>query len=167
MLFLGRKPNCSSRCNPRLFTSRRTLVKGSSRRVAKNVKCTYGSIGRRQSGVLSRLQYGFHASVFPCWWEVRLRRAFKHLWERLSLALVDVSGPWTECRSGSEPCQSWDPSWPVGSPRSWFTCGGILICAHRLINHLSNCRVRQVVHRLKLSPYTVGQGFRFLGICDS
>jgi hypothetical protein len=34
---------------------------------ASRVKQTYGSIGRGQRAGLSRLQYGYDASVFPCW----------------------------------------------------------------------------------------------------
>jgi hypothetical protein len=37
---------------------------------------------------------------------------------------------------------------------------GALAGSHRLMNHLSNCRVRRVVHLLKLSLKVVGQSFR-------
>jgi hypothetical protein len=37
-------------------------------------------------------------------------------------------------------------------------CEGLLVCAHRLINHLNNCRVQRVVHRLK-QPQCCRPGF--------
>jgi hypothetical protein len=47
---------------------------------------------------------------------------------------------------------------------SFGSFAGAYSCPHRLINHLNSCRVRRIVHRLKLSLKAVGQGFRFLRV---
>jgi hypothetical protein len=65
-LCLGRNPNCSSRSNPRLFSSRRPLYSTISQRLCQQFQVDLWVYRRNTACGHFPAHYGHQANVLPC-----------------------------------------------------------------------------------------------------
>jgi hypothetical protein len=168
MLCPGQNPNCSSRSSPLLFTFRRTLV---SRIFWKRLPIVSNRLmGLWEEGIVwSFLGFRYHASVFPCWWEVLpTEDCVKHFLEKGYRALragskwqVGCEGP--DCRNRGAGCYPtgdghvaqekrwWETFWwpcELGKdvlPTTWLEEDVFLFLSRGQEGRFSGCLPREVV----------------------